>query len=227
VGGGRNRAEVLSLQASLRIDQQRLDDARENLDIALAHHRMMGDRRAIGCIHLKRAIVARHRGEWSSSVEECSSALATLDPVRDEAQYFLALQNSVDALLQTGSIEEARRRFDQLPPPLNRSGELRRLWLQGNLLQAEEAYGAARRAYDAARRGYAEDRNHYYLGLVSLDQATMALNREDYRQALDVAKEAGLLFTYAAAAHEGLAAFIVRHQASVAIAAGRTVAQAG
>jgi hypothetical protein len=101
------------------------------------------------------------------------------------------------------------------------------LWLQGNLLQAEEAYGAARRAYDAARRGYAEDRNHYYLGLVSLDQATMALNREDYRQALDVAQEAGLLFTYAAAAHEGLAAFIVRHQASVAIAAGRTAPAAG
>jgi hypothetical protein len=94
-------------------------------------------------------------------------------------------------------------------------------------LRAEDDQSAARAAYDAARQGFAEERNSHYLGLVTLDQAALALDRGEYRQAFDEAKEAGLLFTYAAAAHEGLAAFRVRHQASVAIAAGRTVAQAG
>jgi tetratricopeptide (TPR) repeat protein len=227
VGSGRNRAEVLSLEASLRIDQHRSVEAQDCLETALDYYRMAGDRRGIGRIHLKRAIVDGHLGEWERAAEECCSALCEFDPVRDRALYVLALQNSVEYLLHLGAVAEARRRFNQLPPPLNRSGELRRLWIEGNLLRAEDDQSAARAAYDAARQGFAEERNSHYLGLVTLDQAALALDRGEYRQAFDEAKEAGLLFTYAAAAHEGLAAFIVRHHASVAIAAGRTVARAG
>jgi tetratricopeptide (TPR) repeat protein len=206
VGGGRARAQVFSLKASLLIDQQRLVEAQALLDAVLAYHREAEDPPAIARIFLQRAIVAGHLGEWRRAIDEYDQARAQLDPARDEGLYALALQNSVEALIQAGELLEARRVFDQLPPPHERTVELRRLWIEGNLLRAEEAYGAARVAYDAARKGFAGDGNHYYAGLVSLDQAALALDRGDSVEAFEIAQEASVLLVRGAARQEPLAA---------------------
>jgi hypothetical protein len=204
-GGGRARATVFSLKASLLIDQRRFVEAGLLLEFVMAHHMAVGDHRAVARACLKLVLVEEGQDHFAAATELCARAQAHLDPEEDRDLWTLAQQNAVVYTLDGGEIERAREMFDQLPPPGGRSMELRRYWIEGSLCRAEGAHGAARTSYEAARSGMTQAGLHYYAALVSLEEAAMALDEGDNFEALAMAQEASILLVRGAARQEALA----------------------
>lgn len=198
-------ARVLSLQASLRIDQGRHDEA-ENLLARIAEfYRATNQPTELARTLLKRAGILRTRGEYRAAAEECAVAFRNLDPNRHPHLSVLASQNALLYLVEGGEIERARSLFSSLAPTDERMVLLQRRWIEANLLHAEGRLEAANIAYEDTRRGYAEEGLPYEVGLVALDQAVAAFEVDDLDTVRELAQEAGALFSQAGARGETLA----------------------
>lgn len=204
-GLGRARATVFSLKASLLLDQRRYVEAGLLLEFVMAHHAAAAEDEAMARTCLKLAMVEEGREDFAAAAALCARAQAHLDPERDRRLWVLALQNTVEFTLAGGHRTRARALFDALPPAFDRSMELRRAWIEGNLYRAEGAFGAARIAYATARGGMVEDGRHYLAALVSLEEAALALDEGNSFDALAMAQEASILLVRGAARQEALA----------------------
>lgn len=202
---GRARATVFSLKASLLLDQGRFVEAALLLGFVMAHHAAVGEDEAVARTCLKMAIVEENREDFAAAAALCAQAQTHLDPDRDHRLWVLALQNAAEYTVAAGDIERARKLFDELPPAVDQTMVLRRLWMEGNLHRAEGAHGSARMAYDAARSGMTKAGLHYLAALVSLEEAAMALDEGDNFEALTMAQEASILLVRGAARQEALA----------------------
>lgn len=204
-GGGRARATIFSLKASLLIDQKRFMEAGLLLEFVLAHHAEVGEDRAVARTCLQLAIVEEGREDYAAAAALCARAQTHLDPERDRQLWTLAQQNALEQTMAAGDFARARAMFDALPPAIGRSMELRRSWIEGNLHRAEGDHAAARNAYGAARSGMTRAGLHYLAALVSLEEAAMALDEGDNFEALARAQEASILLVRGAARQEALA----------------------
>ncbi len=208
-GRGRARATVFSLKASLLLDQQRFVEAGLLLEFVMAHHAAAGEDDAVARACLKLAIIDAGQERFSAAAALCARAESHLDPERDRRLRTLARQNAAEFTVAAGDVARARELFDALPPAVDRSMELRRAWIEGNLYRAEGAFGAARIAYETARAGMVEDGRHYLAALVSLEEAALALDEGNSFEALAMAQEASILLVRGAARQEALAALRV------------------
>jgi hypothetical protein len=204
-GSGHARAAVFSLKASLHIDQRRFVEAALLLESVLAFHETAGNVDALARTCLKLARVEEGREDYHAAAALCLRALASLDPEEHRRLWTLAQQNAAEYTIAAGDVLRGRAMFDDLPPVVDRSMELRRLWTEGNLLRAEGEAGAARVAYGAARAGFAEDARHYYAALVSLEEAALELDEGEHFDALAMAQEASILLVRGAARQEAIA----------------------
>jgi len=204
-GSGHARTTVFSLKASLHIDQHRFVEASLLLESVLAFYERAEDPAAIGRTCLKLARVEEAREEFGAAARLCLRALSYLDHHDHRRLWVLAQQNAVEYTIAAGDARQGRALFDDLPSPVDRSMELRRLWIEGNLFRAEGEPGAARVAYGAARAGFAEDGQHYLAALVSLEEAALALDEGESLTALEAAQEASILLVRGAARQEAIA----------------------
>lgn len=204
-GRGRAQALVFALKSSLLLDQRRFVEAGLLLEFVMAHYASTDNRDAMARTCLQLAAVEDGREQYAAAAALCARALSYIEPDTDRHLWTLAKQNAVEYTVAAGDTARARALFDELPPVTNRWMELRRLWIEGNLYRAEEAYGAARVAYNAARKGFAEDGRHYYAALVSLEEAGLALDEGDHVDAVAMAREASVLLVKGAARQEALA----------------------
>lgn len=202
---GRARAVVCNLRASLLLDQRRHIEAGLLLEFVMSHHAATDDRPAMARTCLKLAAVEDGREDYQSAAAMCARALSYLDPGTDAHLWTLAKQNAAGHTVAAGDFTRARMMFDDLPPTSSRWMELRRLWIEGNLLRGEGETGAARVAYGAARKGFAEDGRHYQAALVCLDEAGLDLDAGEPWDALAMAQEASVLLVRGAAKPEALA----------------------
>lgn len=205
VGSGRCQAQVFSLKASLLIDQERYVEAGALLAEVEAYHRKAENRRELARTRLKRAMVAEGRGDFVEAAEECRRAASGLDPELDVLLSVLAHQNAAHFLVQADRVAEARALFDALPPAVGRTMELRRLWIEGDLLRAEGKPMLAMETYQRARRGYRDEGCHYLMALVALQEALTAFDMGDTTEMAAMAEEASILLVKAAAKHQALA----------------------
>ena len=206
VGSIQAEAEVLSLKASLLIDQHRHREALAVLSHVERLFASVDDYHEIGRVALKRALVFKALGRPKDAAAECARAASDVDPSRDPLLVLLARQNSVGFLAAAGHVDEAREVFESLPPVSDRGLQIRRSWIEGNLLRAEERYGAAREAYERTRTAYAEMDLHYDAALVSLDLALAAFEEGHLGEVQHMAREASVLLTMAGAKQEAFAA---------------------
>lgn len=222
-GRGRARALVFALKSSLLLDQRRYVEAALLLEFVLAHYASTDDADAMARTCLQLAAVEDGRENYTGAAGLCARALSYLDPEADRRLWTLAKQNATGYTIAAGDILRARVMFDALPPVTDRWMELRRLWIEGNLLRAEGEVGAARLAYGAARKGFAEDARHYYAALVSLEEAALALDEGEPFDALAMVQEASVLLVRGAAKQEALAVLRVLLTALERGAADRTL----
>lgn len=204
-GSGHARAAVFSLKASLHVDQRRFVEAALLLESVMAYHRAVDDAEATARTCLKLALVEDGREEFTAAADLCARALSYIDPQEHRRLWALAKQNAVEFLVAAGDVLRARALFDELPPVVDRSMELRRLWIEGNLLRGEGEAGAARVAYGSARKGFTDDDRHYYAALVSLEEAVLALDEAEPFDAMAAAQEASILLVRGAARQEAIA----------------------
>ncbi len=171
------RARLLDLEASLRLEQRRLAEAARLLRRAIAAYRGAEETRSAGKALTKLAEVQRTAGRPEEAVALLREAAEELDPERDRRLLLCARHNLATALVDLDQAMEARRVFRQaralyqrFPDPWT---QRRRLWLAGKIDLGLGQLEAAEKRLERARRGFLEQEIVYDAALVSLDLAAV------------------------------------------------------
>ena len=168
---------MLGLRASLLRDQGRNREALALLHQAERIYRERKDLHEVGRIRLQRARALASLGRPSEAAEECHRAAADLDGRREPDLPILARQYTVFYLVQAGEIEHARRLFDRLPPVSALLLQIKRSWIEADLLRAEGLLPEARQTYELVRQEFAASRLHFDAAAVTLDLALTAFEQ--------------------------------------------------
>jgi len=206
LGRGRGEARVLSLKASLLLDQYRNLEAEALLERVERHYRVNRQRVEAAKALLKLAMVSRARELPQEAAERAERALDVLDLEDEPVLQVVARHNLVNYLLDSGDLRQARLVFDELPETADRLLRLRRTWLEGDLLRAEGDLDGAARRYDETRVGYLAEGLHYSVALASLSLAMVAAEQERHDAVRELARDAVVLLTRAGAPQEAFAA---------------------
>ena len=172
-----SRAELLTLQASLRAYGGRFEQALGLLNRAASIYRRAGDRHLLGRTLLKKATVIGNAGQPDMAVRLIRRSMGLIDPPREPRLMVCALHNSIWFLNESGRTAEAAawlqgaRRLYQQAGDRRQLGRLR--WLEGKLAQGLDA---AVGALTEARLGLAREGLSYEAALAAMDLAVLYAN---------------------------------------------------
>jgi len=198
-------SRVLTLKASLLIDQYRYTEALALIDRVASHHEKRQDWHEIGRLCLKRALVLEATGDAAEAAEENIRGARLLSRGGEPHLIVAAHQNAVHCLILAGQLSRARRHFESLPPTNLPNLLVRRSWIEGHLLRAETQFEHAQASYGKARQSWGELGRYYDAALVTMDMALAAYAAGDDRRVVTCAEEASVLLVRAAAKHEAFA----------------------
>lgn len=224
------RAELLSLEASLRQGQRRLGDAEALLDAAAVLYLRDGDRIGLGRVLLQQGI-CRSVGERPDEALVSFSRAAEILDAEEAPDLFLAAQHGrALCLCQLGDHAAARETvaahrllYQRYDDPWTR---LRWRWVEGKVSAGLGEDDAALADLTAVRAEYLERNLPYDAAMVALDVAELRLRRGEAAEVRRLADEmvavfgrlevhreaarAAALFARAAAAQEVTLELIVR-----------------
>lgn len=189
------RAEVLSLRASLRIDQREWEEARRDLDSARVLYReaykdaQPGERVEEVLLSLLDAKLREEMGELAEAAALLDQLISSMDRDRHSRLYAIAVFNRLVALAYLGE-----ERASELLPEVHRvylpearpTEKLRLRWTEGLIAQNRGDLGPAEAAYRECIDGFVEAGCGIYAALVAMDLAKLLLEsgREDEMAAL-------------------------------------------
>ncbi|HSL81612.1 MAG TPA: tetratricopeptide repeat protein [Thermoanaerobaculia bacterium] len=215
-----NRGEVLSLLASLRIDQTRFDEARKLLEEAVEIFRkgQETEREAKALIQLGKT--ASDAGAPEEAIPFLESARELLGD-EDARLRMMAGHTLAMALLEAGRREESQGLFERLAPEYDaHAGEFwteqRRTWLAGRLAQARGDVAEAEGFYQAIRDGFLEREMAYDYALSTLEHAGLLLEQGRHAEVRRLAEELVPLFVSHQLHRHALAALSIFQQAAAA-----------
>jgi tetratricopeptide (TPR) repeat protein len=218
-GAPRDRAEHLSLLASLRLAQARFHLAIPSLEQALEISRGLGDDEMTAKLVLKLAKAHGEGGEAGAAVAVLEGESALFARHRDADLALFARHAHACCLLEAGQVAAARRELIALAPvwrarvrsPLNQQRfdwlEARASWAEGHHLHAERQLRAVRAAFQAAGA-------HHDFALVSLDLAALYLEEGRGREVRRLAEQMVPLFETRELHRHALAALTLFEQAA-------------
>ncbi|HEX7184761.1 MAG TPA: tetratricopeptide repeat protein [Thermoanaerobaculia bacterium] len=168
-------ARVLDLEASLRRDQRRFDEAMDLLDRVVAIYQQLGQRSLLGRALKQKSLVCGEAGDLESEMDLLKQSLEHIDPVEEPRTFLSARHNLVIALYQSGRASEAFTLLFHTRPLYLKMGDrmtlLRLRWVEGMVAcgmgRAEQAEVAFREVRDA----FVELQLDYDAAVVSLDLA--------------------------------------------------------
>lgn len=212
-------ADVCSLEASLRIDQGRLRDARQLLDRAVLLFRQEGERGEVARVLMKRGIVERREGEAATAIATQREVLALLDPADDSYTKVTALSNLALALCDAGRFAEASAVI-AAHEPLYRRHDSPRWRVKEGVLRGRIAHGLGRarqaeRLFRAARERAMEQRDFFTASLASLELATLFLEEGRSHELREVAALLGPVFEAHDLRQEATAALLLFTRAAL------------
>lgn len=188
-GGALNpyeRAEVLSLKASLYKDLARFEEADQLLEEITEVYTQAGDQHQLGRTLLQRsAVLGRmalcNAGDYGEATRTLRAGLERLDPRREprvvlNARITLAHQLNLD-----GRNDEADEALEQVRAPLERLGErlsiARIRTVEGHIAVSRDQQDRAEEAFLAAREIYLEQGVGVDVALLSLQLALIYVNQ--------------------------------------------------
>jgi hypothetical protein len=171
------RAELASLEASLRQDQRRFVEAETLLTWALDRYRAAGDGDGAAKALIQQAIVSRVRGEPAAALPLLREAAGLVDAEQAPRRCLEVQHNLALCLCQLGAHEEAaavvaanRALYDRFPDSWT---QLLLRWLEARLARASGSSEAAERAFLEVRNGYIAEGLPYDVALATLDLAEL------------------------------------------------------
>jgi tetratricopeptide (TPR) repeat protein len=226
------KALLLDLMASLRIDQRRFDEALRLLRCSIAIFRELGDDHRGGRGLVKMAVAHYHAGEPESGVPLLRQALELIDPAEEPRLLLSTWHNLVLFHAETGRFMEAQGLFIKARPIYRRFpdswAQNRRHWVQGKIARGLGQVGEAERHLLVARDGFVSEGIAYDTALASLDLASLYAEQGRLAELKDLAGQmmpffasrqihretmAALTFFYRAAAAETASTELVRQVA--------------
>jgi tetratricopeptide (TPR) repeat protein len=171
------RAELLTLQASLRAYGGRFKAALGLLNRAASIYRRAGDRHLLGRTLLKKGTLLGNAGQPDSAARLIRRSMSLIDPPREPRLMVCALHNSIWFLNESGRTQEASswlqgaRRLYQQAGDRRYLGRLR--WLEGKLASRLDS---AEKALTEAREGLAREGLSYEAALAAMDLAVLYAN---------------------------------------------------
>jgi tetratricopeptide (TPR) repeat protein len=211
-------AEVASLEASLRWDQARHDQATTLLDQAVLIYQDVGEREGLARVLIQRASVAQQFDRHDQALADLERARGLVDPQEQAFLYLFTVVGSVPILLDLERYEEAERvlgdaedAFEAAAEPwwaLRFRGLLGRAALgRGELAQAEELL-------DGARQGLLEQDLPHDAAAASLDLALVYLHQGRTADVRRLCREIGRIFQGCGVERDALATLALLQQAT-------------
>ena len=220
-----NEARMLGLEASLRRDQRRLEEARGLLDDALKVDRW-GETRFL---LLNKANTLEDLGEYEAAIATLRQAEGIIDGEREPRLCFALRMNLADNLSLLGRpaeaaplLPEVRSLVEQLD---NKLDLLRVRWLEGRVHAGFGREAEALAAFEETRQAFVTRSLPYDLALADLDLALLHLERGRTAEVQELAAEMLRIFTAQGVHREPLAALRLFHAAAASGAATAELAR--
>ena len=221
------RADVLTLLASLRIDQTRYTDAIEILDQTASVYRLFAEPQSEGRALIKMSLAVGENGDPERSVELLEIAESLLDPVVDLELLLIAQQGRVIRLNEAGRSDEAADLFEELAPRYEAEicnfSRLQKLyWVGARVAHSLGDVRRAERELLEVRRRYQEHEEPYNFAQVSLDLAILYMEQGRTSEVRTIAQEMLPIFTSRRIHQHALAALVLFQRAAEAETASVT-----
>jgi tetratricopeptide (TPR) repeat protein len=216
-GDSLERAVLLDLEASLRRDQRRFDDAFKLLRRAVSIFLDYGERHRAGRSLVNLATVHHHSGDPDGSIPLLQRALEMVDSEQEPRLLLCARHNLVLYLSETGRFEEAQRAYSEARPLYRNFPEAwiqnRRRWVKGRIVRGLGQFRQAESLFLAAREGFLGEGIPYDTALVSLDLALLYAEQGRTAELKKLAVEMVPIFSSRHIHREALAALSFLQQA--------------
>lgn len=212
-------AEICSLEASLRIDQGQVGEARQLLSQAAALYECEGDSQALGRILMQWALVERREDDLEAAVAVQRRALGLLDATADPMLYLQSVSNLAFYLLGLERTDEAGALLADHEADLKEQS----LWstprlqiLRGRLALAHGESATAESLFVAARGGLLDLGDTVRAAAVSLDLALLYLAQGKTAELRRMARLMGQVFESQDLHEEAMATVVLFQQAVAA-----------
>jgi hypothetical protein len=213
-------AELASLEASLRLNQDRLEEAEELLDRAIALSGAAGDAASVAKNLIKRGDVQRLNDRLDASGDSLRAALRVLGPDDDTHLVLCAVGALGLYLCAVGEAGEAEDLLARHAPLLRGHDDvwmdLRMKVLRGRIAHGLGRSDEAERLLLAARQGYLDRELGYDAALVTLDLALLYLDQGRTAELKDAARLMQPIFEVRNVHRQALAALMLFEQAAAA-----------
>jgi tetratricopeptide (TPR) repeat protein len=216
-GNERARAEVLSLESSLRREQRRFDEALELIDEALNLYRESEDSHREGRVLIKRAKVLEEMGQLEAAIDLLPRALELLDTERDQTLIVHGRHNLLCALIEAERFQEAQRLLPEvrsLFAEIAKPAELVRLrWAEGAIAAGFGDEATAEQIYREVQDEFFRQGLAYDAAYVALDLADLFSRQGRHQDLKQVTLEILPVFESRDVHREALAALLLFRQA--------------
>jgi tetratricopeptide (TPR) repeat protein len=166
-------ARVLDLQASLKRDQRRFDEAAVLMDRVISLYRKLGQKALLGRALKQKSMVCGESGDLEGEIALLRRALELLTPDREPRTFLAARHNLISALCEAGRPREAFSLLFHTRPLYLKQGDrmnlLRLRWLEGTVALGLERHEQAAVAFHEVREAFLELDLDYDAALASLD----------------------------------------------------------
>ncbi len=210
-------ARIMRLAASLRGAQRRFSEALALLDAVYQIYERNGDRSNAARALLSKGIFTGYDNDPEGAIRYLTAGLTMINPATDPKLVLSSIHNLIGFLADCGRFQEAHRLLQRARRAYFAEGDRLNLiklrWLEGRIAtglgeldRAEEALGEAQRAFE-------EIGLSYHVALVSLDLATVLLEKGKTREVRRIVEETVTIFRSRRIAREALAALLLLREA--------------
>jgi tetratricopeptide (TPR) repeat protein len=213
-----DRAELLSLEASLRIDLRQWADAEALLTDAGRTYEASGETAGTAKVLLKRGAVADYSGQTALALELFRRVADLLDLDAEPVLCLLGRKNEANALVDLGRPVEARAVLAAHRDLLERHGDaptrLRWRWTEARIDRAEGRFAEAAAVFNEVGNGLLSLGRPYDVSLLLLDTAELHLARGEWREVKRLAGRLEAVFEARGVHLEARKALILFQQAA-------------
>lgn len=201
-------AELASLEASLRRDQRRYEEAALLLDRAVLIYETLGEGEGLARTLIQRAEVWQHFDLHPAALADLERARALLDPERQPFLHLCTVIAAVPTLLDQGHNREAERILAEAEMRVAAAEpwwRLRFRYLAGRAAVGLGELDRAAERLDEARQGFLAQGLPYDTAAASLELALVALHQGRTARVRELAREIAPVFQGCGVAREALA----------------------